>query len=78
MNILNNWHNIIMSEQKKSYFSNILKFILLERQSGKIIYPAEQDVFNAFFLLLFTMLKLLFLDKILTMGLIKLMGYLSL
>ncbi|MBD1558904.1 uracil-DNA glycosylase [Vibrio sp. S9_S30] len=42
------WHDVIGEEKKSAYFSETMKFVRQERASGKIIYPAESDVFNAF------------------------------
>ncbi|WP_225639398.1 uracil-DNA glycosylase [Candidatus Profftia sp. (ex Adelges kitamiensis)] len=43
-----NWHDVIGIEKKQYYFNKILNFVTLERQSGKIIYPLQKDIFNAF------------------------------
>lgn len=44
------WKNVIEQEKKEDYFKQTLAFVQSERDLGKIIYPAEDDVFNAFFL----------------------------
>lgn len=42
------WHDVIEHEKQHDYFQQTLKYVENERSMGKIIYPAEQDVFNAF------------------------------
>ncbi len=42
------WHDVMSNEEKNAYFIKILTFLRQERATGKIIYPPESDVFNAF------------------------------
>lgn len=42
------WHDVIGKEKEQPYFLDTLKFVASERASGKIIYPPQKDVFNAF------------------------------
>ncbi|AVE40354.1 uracil-DNA glycosylase [Providencia stuartii] len=42
------WHDVIGSEKTQAYFKDTLAYVANERQKGKIIYPPQQDVFNAF------------------------------
>ncbi|CRK85724.1 Uracil-DNA glycosylase [Candidatus Providencia siddallii] len=42
------WRDVIENEKKKLYFKKILTYIFNERKKGKIIYPMQNDVFNAF------------------------------
>lgn len=44
----NGWIQFLNSERSKNYFKNIESFIKSERQAGKIIYPDDTSVFNAF------------------------------
>lgn len=44
------WNDVIEQEKKKDYFKQTLTFIQSEREAGKVIYPSDTDVFNAFFL----------------------------
>ncbi len=44
---LTTWQNLLRTEKEKAYFKKILKFIEQERAKGKIIYPANKDIFNA-------------------------------
>ncbi|SPY95945.1 uracil-DNA glycosylase [Proteus mirabilis] len=37
-----------MLKKKKPYFQQILSQVAQQRQAGKIIYPPQEDVFNAF------------------------------
>lgn len=42
------WHDVIGDEKEKTYFQQIMQFVTNERNSSKIIYPPQKDVFNAF------------------------------
>lgn len=42
------WHDVIGDEKEKTYFQQIMQFVTNERNSNKIIYPPQKDVFNAF------------------------------
>ncbi len=42
-----NWSTFLASEKQKPYFQSILEFLKQERLKGKIIYPAQSDIFNA-------------------------------
>ncbi|WP_392558569.1 uracil-DNA glycosylase [Orbus mooreae] len=42
------WHDVIGCEKEKDYFKQILQYVDNERSRGKIIYPPQHDVFNAF------------------------------
>ena len=43
----NSWDNILEEEFKKEYFKTLLEFIKNEYKN-KIIYPKQNEVFNAF------------------------------
>ncbi|MGK4327467.1 uracil-DNA glycosylase [Lonsdalea quercina] len=42
------WHDVLSQEKQQPYFIDTLKFVHQEREAGKVIYPPQQDVFNAF------------------------------
>ncbi|WP_159565196.1 uracil-DNA glycosylase [Budvicia diplopodorum] len=42
------WHDVIGKEKEQPYFQDTLKFVACERAAGKVIYPPQKDVFNAF------------------------------
>ena len=42
-----NWQTLLSSEKRRPYFQQILEFLNKQRQLGKIIYPAQKDIFNA-------------------------------
>ncbi len=44
------WNDVIEQEKKKDYFRQTLAFIQSEREAGRVIYPSDADVYNAFFL----------------------------
>lgn len=48
MSAIPTWHDVIGSEKSQPYFKDTLTYVANERQKGKIIYPPQEDVFNAF------------------------------
>lgn len=42
------WHDVIGAEKEKPYFHQIMSQVTQQREAGKIIYPPQEDVFNAF------------------------------
>lgn len=42
------WTDVIGKEKEQPYFQHTLQQVHLARQSGKTIYPPQEDVFNAF------------------------------
>ncbi|UIJ40350.1 MULTISPECIES: uracil-DNA glycosylase [Vibrio] len=42
------WESIINDERDKEYFQSVLAFVEQQRNSGKTIYPPQEQVFNAF------------------------------
>ena len=56
------WKEFILSEQKKEYFISLLDFIHEEYQS-KTIFPASEDVYNAFKLCPFDQVKVVILGQ---------------
>jgi len=42
------WETILNAEKKQPYLQQAIAFVKEQRSAGKIIYPPEQDVFNAF------------------------------
>ncbi len=42
------WESIINDERDKEYFQSVLAFVEQQRNSGKIIYPPQEQVFSAF------------------------------
>lgn len=42
------WHDVISEEKQQDYFQQTLRFVESERDAGKVVFPPEQDVFNAF------------------------------
>lgn len=43
----NNWDEVLKDEMNKEYFLNLQKFVNNERKA-KVIFPKEEDVYNAF------------------------------
>lgn len=42
------WDRVLGPEKQKPYFQDIIKFIKAEKAANKTIYPAQNDIFNAF------------------------------
>ena len=42
------WESIINDEREKEYFQSVLAFVEQQRNSGKTIYPPQEQVFSAF------------------------------
>ncbi|MCE2570925.1 uracil-DNA glycosylase [Motilimonas eburnea] len=42
------WTDVIGVEKQQDYFQQILAFVMGERAQGKVIYPPQNEVFNAF------------------------------
>lgn len=42
------WETVLHGEKQQPYFQAALNFVKQERAKGKIIYPAQADIFNAF------------------------------
>ena len=41
------WQNVIEAERQKPYFQQVEQHVAAERAAGKVIYPPQEDVFNA-------------------------------
>lgn len=57
------WTDVLHQEKQKPYFKNILSFIEHERSIGKIIYPPNEDIFNAFRFTPFSGVKVVILGQ---------------
>lgn len=57
------WKDAIGEEKQKPYFQHILQQIQLARAQGKIVYPPQADVFNAFKLTEFDQVKVVILGQ---------------
>ncbi|MFL7034335.1 uracil-DNA glycosylase [Vibrio lentus] len=42
------WESIINDEREKAYFQSVLVFVEQQRNSGKTVYPPQEQVFSAF------------------------------
>lgn len=61
--MITTWKEAIGAEKEQAYFQDTLQQVRLERAQGKIIYPAEQDVFNAFKITEFADVKVVILGQ---------------
>lgn len=57
------WHDVIGTEKDKPYFQQIRQFVTSQRAAGKIIYPSQHDVFNAFRFTPFSDIKVVILGQ---------------
>src|ERR1700712_3028793 len=42
------WLNVLKDEFEKPYMANLRKFLKDEKDAGKVVYPRNADIFNAF------------------------------
>ncbi|MGL4900536.1 MAG: uracil-DNA glycosylase, partial [Shewanella sp.] len=42
------WQAFIDGQSAEPYYQRLMAFVEQERQQGKVIYPPQTDVFNAF------------------------------
>lgn len=57
------WRDVLGEEKSKSYFQSILQFVKRERALGKVIYPPQDQVFNAFKLTEFHQVRVVILGQ---------------
>ena len=57
-----NWSELIQTEQEKDYFKNLLDFLVKER-SQYVIYPKNEEVFNAFRMTPFETVKVVLIGQ---------------
>lgn len=57
------WTQVLGQERTKLYFVNLLKEISDQRQRGVVIYPPQQDIFNAFKYTFFEHVKIVILGQ---------------
>ena len=57
------WQTALSEEKQKPYFKAILNFIKRERETGKIIYPPQQDIFHALKLTPYETVKVVILGQ---------------
>ena len=48
MSAAKTWESIINDEREKAYFQSVLAFVEQQRNSGKTVYPPQEQVFSAF------------------------------
>ena len=46
--MMKSWRDVIGEEKQQPYFQKIIQQVNTARQSGQVIYPPKQDIFNAF------------------------------
>ena len=46
--VASTWAEVLAAEKQQRYFQDALAFVAAERAAGKVIYPPQADVFNAF------------------------------
>jgi len=63
IHIEQSWKEVLQDEFEKPYFSEIMNFLRKEKQHGKVIYPQEKNIFNAFEQTPFDKLQVLLLGQ---------------
>lgn len=57
------WQKLLSSELEKPYMSDLWDFLQQERESGKVIYPSNDDIFAALNLTPFNQVKVVILGQ---------------
>ncbi|MGL9760592.1 MAG: uracil-DNA glycosylase [Symbiopectobacterium sp.] len=57
------WHAVLAQEKEQPYFVQTLTFVSNARAKGKVIYPPQKDVFNAFRYTEFNQVKVVILGQ---------------
>ena len=57
------WHDVLAQEKQQPYFVQTLEFVGKARAEGKVIYPPQKDVFNAFRYTEFNQVKVVILGQ---------------
>lgn len=57
------WSDVLGEEKSQPYFKETLAFVQQQRDAGKIIYPPQNEVFNAFKLTEFDQVKVVILGQ---------------
>lgn len=57
------WSDVLGAEKQQSYFQHIMQFVKQQREEGKVIYPPQADVFNAFKFTEFDQVKVVILGQ---------------
>lgn len=45
---MTSWNDVLGAEKQAPYFQQIMSFVKQQRLAGKVIYPSQDNVFNAF------------------------------
>ena len=61
--LLDNWQDLLSPEKQKPYFKKIIHFLKSEKDIGKIIYPAQENIFNAIKLTTFLNTKVVIIGQ---------------
>ncbi len=57
------WNDVLKGEREKAYFASMLNFVEHERATGKTIYPANSDIFNALTFTSFAQVKVVIVGQ---------------
>ena len=60
---MTSWAEVLDQEKQQPYFKQILHHVDQQRAAGKVVYPPQQDVFNAFKLTPFDDVKVIILGQ---------------
>ncbi|MGQ4276550.1 uracil-DNA glycosylase [Pseudidiomarina sp. E22-M8] len=57
------WSDLLAEEKQQAYFQQVIQRVQVEREQGKVIYPPQDQVFNAFKLTPLEQLKVVILGQ---------------
>lgn len=57
------WHDQLAQQKQADYFVRLMSFIEAERNAGKVIYPPQEEIFNALTLTLLNEVKVVILGQ---------------
>ncbi len=57
------WHEAIGAQRQETYFQDLLSRVQKQREQGVIVYPPQEEVFNAFKLTSFAQVKVVILGQ---------------
>ncbi|MGJ8680620.1 uracil-DNA glycosylase [Paraglaciecola sp.] len=60
---MNTWSDLLAAEKQQSYFQQLMSFVEKEKSAGKVIYPAQEHIFNAFALTELAKVKVVILGQ---------------
>lgn len=63
MNLAKNWQNILKNEFDQTYYHDLSNYLAQQAQLKQIVYPSDDDIFNAFNLTSFKKVKVIIIGQ---------------